>query len=76
MVGIFFLLVLLTLILVFWPRKTREEELAGSAAKKVGKTIKELQFSSADWAMGGCFHTCKLYVGMCCCKEYGFQGVI
>ena len=38
MVGIFFLLVLLTLILVFWPRKTTEEELAGSLAKKVGKT--------------------------------------
>ncbi|XP_020614537.1 transmembrane protein 218-like [Orbicella faveolata] len=34
-VGIFFLLVLLTLILIFWPRKTVEEELAGSTAKKI-----------------------------------------
>jgi len=34
-VGIFFLLVLLTLILIFWPRRTVEEELAGSTAKKV-----------------------------------------
>ncbi|PFX26798.1 transmembrane protein 218-like [Stylophora pistillata] len=34
-VGIFFLLVLLTVILVLWPRKTPEEELAGSTAKKI-----------------------------------------
>ena len=39
MVGIFFLLVLLTLILIFWPRKTVEEELAGSTAKKVSKPL-------------------------------------
>ena len=38
-VGIFVLLVLLTLILIFWPRKTKEEELAGSLAKKVGTTV-------------------------------------
>lgn len=34
-VGIFFLLVVLTLALIFWPRKTKEEELAGGLAKKV-----------------------------------------
>ncbi|XP_027059755.1 transmembrane protein 218-like [Pocillopora damicornis] len=34
-VGIFFLLVLLTVILVLWPRKTPEEELAGSTEKKI-----------------------------------------
>ena len=38
-VGIFFLLVVLTLILIFWPRKTLEEELAGSTAKKVSKPL-------------------------------------
>ena len=43
MVGIFFLLVLLTVILVLWPRKTPEEELAGSTEKKVGETVKEPQ---------------------------------
>ena len=34
-VGIFLLVVILTLALIFWPRKTKEEELAGSTAKKV-----------------------------------------
>ena len=29
------LVVILTLALIFWPRKTKEEELAGSTAKKV-----------------------------------------
>ena len=38
-VGIFFLLVLLTLILIFWPRKTVDEELAGSTVKKVSKLL-------------------------------------
>lgn len=38
MVGIFFLVVLLTLALIFWPRKTKEEELEGSLAKKVCKS--------------------------------------
>ncbi|KAM7450907.1 hypothetical protein ABFA07_001311 [Porites harrisoni] len=34
-VGIFVLVVILTLALIFWPRKTKEEELAGSTAKKI-----------------------------------------
>ena len=43
-VGIFLLLVVLTLTLIFWPRKTKEEELAGDLVKKVCETGQEIQF--------------------------------
>ncbi|KAK3699429.1 hypothetical protein QZH41_018590 [Actinostola sp. cb2023] len=33
--GIGVLLVLITIVMLFYPRKTREEELAGSSARKV-----------------------------------------
>ncbi|XP_031564480.1 transmembrane protein 218-like [Actinia tenebrosa] len=33
--GIGFLLILLTITMLFYPRKTKEEELAGSSGKKV-----------------------------------------
>lgn len=39
-VGIFLLLVVLTLALIFWPRKTKEEELAGDLAMKVRKGVR------------------------------------
>ena len=46
--GIFVLLIIITVIMVFWPRKTKEEELAGSGTKKVclGRAVVFVLFGS------------------------------
>lgn len=62
MVGIFFLLVLLTLILIFWPRKTVEEELAGSTAKKVSKPVFSFRNPIIFILIWSCFNLLKNFI--------------